>query len=490
MMSSRPQPRYKPSDKIGGRYEVYKALMGGMGEVYLCLDVEEDYPLALKTFQQGYLSSSGVRTAFAHEVAIWIALEKHPNIVRCFYMKNLDNQPFMVLEWIVGEEGRDTDLRSWLRWGPLDLQTALDFIIDVCRGLFYAQQKQPGLVHRDLKPENILVAQGRLAKITDFGLSKIVQEANLELSDMGNAPGGRQSLSRHGGVVGTPPYMAPEQWGGQAGDARTDIYAIGCILYELLTGKYPYRANTLDGLRRQHTEAVIPKLDRALPAALNPLLARCLAKRPEERFTTVDDLLQELAQCYQQQFTESPRLLSGVDEFTAPDYNNRGVTYHTLQRYDEALRDYNRAIELNPRDAFAYSNRGITYADLQHHDEALTAFTQAIEFDPQYATAYYNRGNTYFDLQRYDEALADFTRAIALDLQYITAYYNRGIIYESVHCYEEALRDYSKAIELDPQYVAAYSNRGNTYESLHRYEEALSDFTQAIALDPQCVAAH
>ena len=118
----RPTPRYQPGDKIGGRYQVHQALMGGMGEVYLCLDLEEMYPYALKTFQQRYQTNAQrLRVAFEREVATWVALEKHPNIVRCFYMDTLDNQPFMVLEWIAGEPGRGTDLQGWLRRGPLGL---------------------------------------------------------------------------------------------------------------------------------------------------------------------------------------------------------------------------------------------------------------------------------------------------------------------------------------------------------------------------------
>ena len=234
-----PQPRYQPGDKIGGRYQVHQALMGGMGEVYLCLDLEQIYPVALKTFQQRYLGDpQRLRRAFEKEVATWVALEKHPNIVRCFYMDILDNQPLMVLEWIAGEEGKGTDLRGWLRHGPLDLRTVLDFTIDICRGLVHAQEKQPGLVHRDLKPENILIAQGGLAKVTDFGLAQIIQQTELELdaATTGEEVDGRQSIVGRKGIAGTPAYMAPEQWRGEPLDERADIYALGCILYEMLSG--------------------------------------------------------------------------------------------------------------------------------------------------------------------------------------------------------------------------------------------------------------
>jgi serine/threonine protein kinase len=100
----RSQPRYQPGNKIGGRYLVHRALMGGMGEVYLCLDLKTIQPYALKTFQRRYMASPKVRELFEEEVATWVALEKHPNIVRCFLMDIIDNQPFMLLEWMT----RDT----------------------------------------------------------------------------------------------------------------------------------------------------------------------------------------------------------------------------------------------------------------------------------------------------------------------------------------------------------------------------------------------
>jgi eukaryotic-like serine/threonine-protein kinase len=210
----RSQPRYRKGERIGGRYLVHQALMGGMGEVYLCLDLETIQPYALKTFQHRY-QSAALKKAFEQEVATWVALEKHPNIVRCFYMDILDNRPFMMLEWIAEEESKGTDLRGWLRHGPLDLKTALEIILDVVRGLIHAQQKQPRLVHRDLKPENILIAQGGQAKVGDFGLAQIVEQAGLELAEAEAKAESRPSMIGKGGIAGTPAYMAPEQWRGK-----------------------------------------------------------------------------------------------------------------------------------------------------------------------------------------------------------------------------------------------------------------------------------
>lgn len=136
-----PSPRYRKGDTIGGRYLVHQALQGGMSEVYLCLDLQDKVPRALKTFQQRYHVEPQSRALFNGEVSTWVALEKHPNIVQCFWMETLDNLPLMGLEWVVGEEGRTTDLRGWPHRGPLDLRLALDFTIDICRGLLHAGEK-------------------------------------------------------------------------------------------------------------------------------------------------------------------------------------------------------------------------------------------------------------------------------------------------------------------------------------------------------------
>lgn len=308
----RAEPRYKRKHRIGGRYLVHKPLMGGMGEVYLCLDLKTRQPFALKTFQPRYLTNLKLREAFETEVKTWVELGKHPNIVRCFLMDVIENLPFMFLEWIDSDEIAGTDLRSWLQRGPLDLRRALDFGIDICRGLIHAGHQKPGIVHRDLKPDNVLIEQGRIAKITDFGLAKIVQEAGLEITEERSGAGGRQHLSR---VGGTPAYMAPEQWKGEKLDERTDIYGVGCILYEMLTGKMAFEAKGLEELGRLHLGGAIPTLAENKPpaAALNKVLKRCMAKGREDRFESVEVLVGELSLVYERQFSERPRAIA-IDE--------------------------------------------------------------------------------------------------------------------------------------------------------------------------------
>ncbi len=520
------KPRYLPGERIGGRYEVHRALMGGMGEVYLCLDIEENLPFALKTFQARYLKPDKLRDAFTREVSTWVALEKHPNIVRCHFMDFIDEQPFMFLEWIAGNKYKGTDLRSWLRYGPLDIRLAMNFITDICRGLIHANQKQLGIVHRDLKPENILIAVGEIAKITDFGLATIVQDIDVVLSGKEKSTNGCKRLVHNSGIVGTPPYMAPEQWLCKEIDVRTDIYAVGCILYEILTGRLPFKADTFEDYQNQHLNAEIPEISKEgiLFDSLNTILSRCLMKEKDDRFSTINNLMEELVKAYERQFKRSPKKFEVIDTFTALDYSNRGGTYWNLKLYNEALKDLNRAIQLDPEDPHAYVNRGVVYKsqkeyekafsdyrhaininpslieayinlgsiheELKQNDDTISAYTRALELDPSLDKVYINRGNIYLKQNHLKEALSDFNRAIEIRPNSSEAYSNRGVIYDETNKYDEAFSDFNKAIKIDSENAKAYSNRGKHYFKKKQYNNSLTDLNRAIEIDPSLVEAY
>jgi len=480
--------QYKKGDKIGGRYLVHQALRGGMGEVYLCLDLQHPYPLALKTFQSRYLHSSKLLNSFNREVQHWMALGAHPNIVRCFYREVVDNKPFIFLEWITSDLHQGADLRSLLELGALDTKLALNLIIDICRGLDYAGRMRPGIVHRDLKPDNILIGQRGIAKITDFGMAKVLGEANADISGTGRRVVSLQSfVSRSGhNTVGTPEYMAPEQWEGTEQDARTDMYAVGCILYEMLSGEMAFKATDMDGFRDRHLAAPVATLppDSSLYRELNIVLEQCMAKRREERFATVSVLLQRISSIYEAHFNEKPRAVAGGQGFTGIDYTNRGVTYCDLKLYGAALRDHNSAIESDPEEGRFYTNRGITYDALKQYDLAIADFTRSINLDPGDEKAFYNRGISHIHLRQYEKALNDFDRVTQINSKYALAYTSRGLAYLRLGRLKEALQDQDMAIKIDATLVPAYINRGVILVELKCYKEAQQNFSIAMRLDP------
>ncbi|NJN94146.1 MAG: serine/threonine protein kinase [Anaerolineales bacterium] len=193
----------------------------------------------------------------------------------------------------------------------------------VCRGLSHAAQKQPGLVHRDLKPANILITQDRMAKITDFGLATVAQQANLELTDLPFSPGESQSLLHLGSFVGTPAYAAPEHWDTpEKVDGRADIYAVGCILYEILTGKRPFEVDFkpgnpseksawLENWRLAHEQKSL-SLPGDWPASLREIVQTCLQKESGRRFADVEELLEDISRVYEEQFGEVPKTIEIV----------------------------------------------------------------------------------------------------------------------------------------------------------------------------------
>jgi tetratricopeptide (TPR) repeat protein len=304
-----------------------------------------------------------------------------------------------------------------------------------------------------------------LTKITDFGLAQMVMLADLKIAEW-IAPESpvashlQQSLAAQGGVAGTPPYMPPEQWQpGVSLDERADIYAVGCILYEMLTGRPPFAVDIqpttpatyrrwLSAWQWQHEHAARQTLPDTIPVPLAELLTDCLARDRDERPQTIAHLLERLRQVYTHLFAHSPRPAPVSSEFSFDDYNNRGATYNDLGRYEDALADYAQAIHLNPAFALAHNNRGNTYHALGQYEDTLADFAQAIRLNPAYAEAYNNRGTTYDDLGRYEDALADYAQAIRLNPASAKAYFNCGALMANTGRLRESLPYFEKAAQL------------------------------------------
>ena len=241
----KPSPdRKQPKRYIAERYEVVNTQEGGMGIVYLCRDHLTSDLVALKTFKPEYLSHRAARDLFLREGTMWVEIGRHPNIVQAYRVERVGDgrEVYLVLEWIVQPQDKNSpSLRSWLKKGqPLPVAQSILFALHVARGMRFATQKIPGLVHRDLKPENILIGYDDMARVTDFGLASTLSSHGPG-SAIGTFEDSRENVGRTQltqGVAGTPLYMAPEQWAHQGLDARADIYALGCILYEMVMGQF------------------------------------------------------------------------------------------------------------------------------------------------------------------------------------------------------------------------------------------------------------
>jgi len=253
-----------------------------MGEVYRARDATLKRDVAIKVLPEYWSRDPERLRRFEQEAQATAALN-HPNIVSIFHVGQYDGSPYIVTELLQGET-----LRDRLGKGPMRLREVLDFGVEVARGL--AAAHDAGIVHRDLKPENIWVTKDGRVKILDFGLAKL-DPAKAASSDGETVT--VQPQSHPGHVVGTVGYMSPEQVRGQVADARSDIFAVGVILYEMLTGKRAFQkatsAETMTAILNEDPPAV-SQVATSVPPGLQRIVNRCLAKSPEHRFQHASDL--------------------------------------------------------------------------------------------------------------------------------------------------------------------------------------------------------
>ena len=152
-----------------------------------------------------------------------------------------------------------------------------------------------------------------------------------------------------------------------------------------------------------------------------------------------------------------------IDPAFAQAYSSRGVIYYSMDQYDQAISDYNKAIEINPNHAVFYSNRGLAYEKKGQYDQAISDYNKAIEINPKYPVSYSNRGLAYWMKGQYDRAISDYDKAIEMNPKDADVYYNRGLANDRKGRFDEAISDYSEAIEINPAYADAYNNRGFIY---------------------------
>jgi len=264
-------------------YEIIALLgAGGMGEVYRARDAALKRDVAIKVLPAECSRDIERLRRFDLEAQAAAALN-HPNIVSIFHVGRYDGSPYIVTELLQGET-----LRERLRKGPMRLREVLDYGVELARGL--AAAHDAGIVHRDLKPENIWITKDGRIKILDFGLAKLNPAKAVSLDGI-TVSFRQESVSGH--VLGTVGYMSPEQVRGEVADARSDIFAVGVVLYEMLTGKSAFRkatlAETMTAILNEDPPSV-SQIAPSVPPGLQRIVNRCLAKNPAQRFQHATDL--------------------------------------------------------------------------------------------------------------------------------------------------------------------------------------------------------
>ena len=262
---------------VAGRYELEELVgAGGMSSVFRAHDTLLERKVALKILHEQYTSDEDYVERFRREARAVAGLS-HPNIVTVIDRGEQDGRQFIVFEYIDGESLKQLVDRT----GPLQVDQAVGLTLQIARALAFAHQQ--GLVHRDVKPQNVLLNDDGRAKVTDFGIAR-----SLDV---------QQGMTQTGTVMGTSDYIAPEQARGERVDEHTDVYSLGIVLYELLTGEVPFPGENFVAVAMRHINEpppsarerrpdVSPRLDAAIKCAM--------AKEPGDRFGSMGDFVGEL----------------------------------------------------------------------------------------------------------------------------------------------------------------------------------------------------
>ena len=277
-----------PGTTLGPYQVTAKVGEGGMGEVYKARDTRLDRTVAIKVLPEHVAADPDLKQRFEREAKTVAALS-HPHICPVFDVGEQDGVTFLVMEYLEGET-----LAQRLTKGALPLDQALQIAIEIADALDKAHRQ--GIVHRDLKPGNIMLTKAG-AKLLDFGLAKLHKPGTVGAEGFSAATTQSEPLTGRGTILGTLPYMAPEQLEGKEVESRTDIFAFGTVVYEMVTGKRAFRgtsqASLIGAILKDHPVA-ISSLQPITPHALDRLVTTCLAKDPDDRWQSAGDLRREL----------------------------------------------------------------------------------------------------------------------------------------------------------------------------------------------------
>lgn len=527
---------FTPGAIIDERYEILSLLgLGGVGSVYKARHTLLNTMFAIKFLHPQLISKDETLKRFELE-AKTVSLLKHPNIVGVHdYGVTREKLPYIVMEYLEGRSLAQTLKED----GTLNYAHFFPVFEQVCGALSYAHSQ--GIIHRDLKPGNVVITTSRedspVVKIVDFGMAKLMPQEGLE----------SQHLTQTGEVFGSPLYMSPEQCMGETLDARSDIYSVGCVMYEALTGKAPHRGvNVYDTIRKQiyqlPTEINSSRSDIKDLELLEAVVLKALAKEPSHRYQTMNEL------------SEALKLACGA--------KRSGLLKNVQTRLDLASARWNaRKSQSFPSDLVAdilgpfigernvalfkpvitavlfvtsgllmwsllgaHSNSSLLFFRIAHslsnpailagfllisglaiwfllstRRSPASASSQAVLNQPTLradslsdsnqfkAEPYLNEGVSAIRQQQFEKAVEILSQAISIHPTFALAYVQRGIAYTKLKQYQNALDDLNTSISYNANSGVAFLNRAIAYHDSLNFEQAKRDCDQAIRLSPQYV---
>jgi len=467
--------------KLPERFRIEQEIgRGGMAVVYRAHDQHLDRFVAIKVLSE-HLSNSLGAERFLREIALMAKLV-HPGIVALFDSGEAEGRLYYVMPFVAGE-----NLRTRLtREQRMAVEDAVGFGADVAEALAYAHGA--GIVHRDVKPENIFTVGGR-AVLADFGIAHIAGEKPSSAN-----------LTSAGMVLGTVAYMSPEQGSGEAKlDGRSDLYSLGCVLYELLSGSTPFDSNTPVGMLVKHmTEKPRPVRERieGLSGELNDIIMGLLAKDPADRPASAGAVARALRGARAGATTISlPAVPSEVDHLV--DEATREISLSVTSggaarmHLDQAHAYLKRAVELEPRNARALCQYGVWHytmvrfgglPEVDAHVKGRQLVLDALAADPRCAEVHDALGKIalFYD-DDVHSALRHIERAVALNPSDYESRRFQGIVYKVLGRLEDAVAATREAARLEPTLPVTWNAFGDALMASGRNVEAIDALRQAVA---------
>lgn len=470
------------------RYEVRDLKIGGMSLVYICFDYKEERPVVLKTLKEEYREKSFNR--FIKEALIWRELPPHRNIVKAEdvigVQENNYLEHYLVLEFIAGVREIGNSLRDWIIKKKLDLKRMLNFSIQFCEGMLFAY-KQLGLIHLDIKPENILIDRGEIVKITDFGIAKSLLSQSNEnfLETSPNEPVSNKIAYTSSGVfIGTIPYSSPEQCLNLKNiDTRSDIYSFGCVMYEMLTNRWIFEAESAPEFLYKHIyeKPKNPrKFNRSIPRFLDSIVMKCLEKDPDRRYPSFESLKKDLNRLYEKITGEKFAYEIKIEEAPAEILARKIDTLLKLNEFEEAEKYADELLRVDPKNPVGLEAKAMSYllgwgsdsSEGIDYKKALYYYNLIHTYYPGYPGIWYYKGLIWMELANYIEAVKCLDKAIEENPENPYNWWLKGDCLMKLDSFEEALKCYDKALEIYPYFSPVWEAKAKCLEKLGRKEEA------------------
>jgi serine/threonine protein kinase/Tfp pilus assembly protein PilF len=494
---------------------------GGMGEVYLAEDTQLGRKVAIKFLPADTASNDRARQRLLREAKTAATLD-HSNICAIYEVGDEGGVSFIVLQYVEGET-----LASRIRRHLPDLPEALAIAVQVADALNEAHSR--GIVHRDIKPENIMITTRGQVKVLDFGLAKASSDSIIAGADTASM------LSLPGMLVGTVPYMSPEQVRCEELDRRSDIFSFGAVLYELLSGRRPFEAKSTAEVVSAILTVDPPPIGRSSlahsGAGEERLIRKCLEKDVARRYQTIGDLISDLQQLRREYesghvspaaVTPAPTPATGVD-ITAPTSASanpkprglrisRPILAFTLMALALAVAAYvslfrtrtsappSKAMSANPvaYDAYMRGKVNVGSENPANNEAAIKLFQQAIAADPNFAAAYAELARAYSIKVRFfapvtekkqlnEDAEVDVEKALELDPNLAEGYFARGLILWTPYKrfpHEQAVQAYKRALELNTNLDEAHHQLGFIYLHIGLLDKGWQEIQKALAINP------